>query len=195
MNKFIVPAHTICKQNAEVTAMIRIGIISPFHKENIRKYLKKVLRECTTLSKPTDNDTLLALESSGVSYCAVDLEKSSCFVDILILDTADNVLISKSLRAIFPDTRLVYNFDKCPEITHPHAIGYGFANHATATVSSVTDGSFLMCMHSFLRLDNTLCEEGEYLIGCSGENITDALCAVTCAALCGTIESKSLSVF
>lgn len=169
--------------------MIRIGIISPFHKENIRKYLKNVLHECTTVSKSADSDTLLALELSGVSFCAIDLEKNSCFVDILILDTEDDTLINKSLRAMFPDTRLIYNSDKCPEINHPHAISYGFANRATATVSSVAENSFLMYLHSLQRLDNTLTDEGEYMVYCDAENITDALCAITCAVLCGSSEN------
>lgn len=170
--------------------MIRIGIISPFHKENIRKYLKSVLHKCTTVSISADNDTLRALELSGVSFCTIDLEKNSCFVDILILDTEDTSLINKSLRAVFPDTRLIYNSDKCPEINHPYAISYGFSNGAAATVSSVTENSFLMYLHSLRRLDNSMTDEGEYMIYCAAENITDALCAVTCAALCGAADSN-----
>ena len=174
--------------------MIRIGIISPFHKENIRRCLKSVLRECASVSKSADDDTLCALEMSGVSFCILDLEKNSCFVDILILDTNDAALINKSLRAVVPDTRLVYNFDKCPEIHHPYAVSYGFSRSATATISSVNEHSFLMCLHSVIRLDNSVAEDCEYMVYCDDESIYDALCAVACGALCNTIEHEAPTI-
>ena len=175
--------------------MIRIGIISPFHKENIRRCLKSVLKECASVSKSADNDTLYALEMSGVSFCVLDLEKNSRFVDILILDTSDTTLINKSLRAVVPETRLVYNSDKCPKIKHPYAVSYGFSHSATATVSSVDEDSFLMCLHSVIRLDNSIADDSEYLIYCDEQNISDALCAVACGALCNTLENKNLTIF
>lgn len=175
--------------------MVRIGIISPLHKENIRRCLKSVLKQCSVLSKPTDIDTLSALERSGANFCILDLEKNSCFVDILILDTFDKAFITKALKSITPNTRLVYNSDICPEICHPYAVGYGFSQNSVATVSSVDDASFLMCLHPFVRLDNTIADEREYLVSCSGLCISDALCAVACGALCGTVTDCSVTIF
>lgn len=175
--------------------MVRIGIISPLHKENIRRCLKSVLKQCSVLSRPTDIDTISALELSGVNFCILDLEKNSCFVDILILDTFDKELIAKALKSITPNTRLVYNSDICPEIHHPYAVGYGFSQNSVATVSSVDDASFLMCLHPLIRLDNTVADEREYLVSCSGSCISDALCAVACGALCGTVTDCSVSIF
>ena len=167
--------------------MVLIGIISPLHKDNIRRCLKRILINCTAVSKKTDCDTLYALEMSSVDFCVIDLEKNSCYVDILILDTDNKTLISKALRSISPDTRLVYNFDCFPQIVHPYAVSYGFSENATATVSSVDETAMILYLHPIIRLDNSISDEGEYRVQCCETNVSDILCAVACGMLCGTV--------
>lgn len=171
--------------------MISIGIISPFQKENIRRCLKKILPCCATVSKSADSDTLRALGASGTDFCIIDLERSSCYVDILILDTCDKPLVSKALRSITPDTRLLYNSDCCPPIIHPYAISYGFSQSSTATVSSINETALILCLHPFVRLDNTVCGESEYLVRSDEPCVNNVLCAVACGALCGTVSNAA----
>ncbi len=174
--------------------MISIGVISPLHKENIRRCLKRILPGCATVSKSADSDTLRALDASGTDFCILDLENCSCYVDIIILDTNEKPFVSKALRSLTPATRLLYNSDCCPPIIHPYAISYGFSQSSTATVSSVDESALILCLHPILRLDNTICDESEYLVHSSEPCINNILCAVACGALCGTVAGGTLTL-
>lgn len=179
--------------------MIRIGILSVLHKDKLQRCLKSILYDCTCIEKAVNSELLYALEQSGVNFCIVDPEKVDCYVDILILDCADNSLIKKSLKSISPNTRLLYNSDRYPTIIHPYAVGYGFSENSTVTVSSVNEDdsgerSLMMCMHPFLRLNNTVSDECEYLVHFTMSKINDVLCSVACAELCGAIHQKKLTL-
>ena len=54
--------------------------------------------------------------------------------------------------------------------------------------------SLMMCMHPFLRLNNTVSDECEYLVHFTMSKINDVLCSVACAELCGAIHQKKLTL-
>ena len=156
--------------------MVRIGIISPLHKENIRRCIKRIIPRCAAVSGSAGDDILCALADSGVKNCVIDLEKNSCYVDILIFDTCDRSLASKALRSISSDTRLLYSSDCCPPIIHPYAISYGFSQESTVTVSSFI-GDYLILSVVRNKYSHSVC-------GC----VNEMLCASACGTLCGISE-------
>lgn len=183
--------------------MLTIAILAPNCGLQIEKVLTSLLKQnqkkYAVIKKPALFDyEYEGLSQIGTEYCIINFERgfpSSCFVDILILDTSEKsgLFNTALLRCLAPNARLIYNADTPDDfqIQHPSAISYGLSSSALATISSIDtagqDTSFTYCLQTALQsIHGNLLLQQEFSVHYPrpNTNLYHLLPAVTCSIVC-----------
>jgi hypothetical protein len=183
--------------------MLTIAILAPDCGLQIEKILTSLLKQnhkkYAVIKKPALFDSECeGLSQIGTEYCIINFDRGfppSCFVDILILDTAGkkDLLSPSLLRCLAPDAILIYNADTPDEfqVRHPSAISYGLSSAALATVSSIDtvaqDTCFTYCLQTALKsIHGNLLLQQEFSVHYPrpNTNLYHLLPAVTCSIVC-----------